>query len=69
MIARRRPRPARTPYQIGCMVGAWLFLMAAVAFALSGFAAHDQGDVVASLAGVALMVVGAVSCARSARTG
>lgn len=51
------------------MVGAWLFLMAAVAFALSGFAAHDQGDVVASLAGVALMVVGAVSCARSARTG
>ncbi|UXE04444.1 membrane protein [Mycobacterium phage Funsized] len=69
MIARRREPRRRTPYQIGCAVGAWLFLLAAVAFALSGCTAHDGGDVVGAIAGVAVALTGAAACAHSARHG
>ncbi|QHB37811.1 hypothetical protein I5G63_gp070 [Mycobacterium phage Imvubu] len=68
-MRRSRQRPARTPYQLGCAVGAWLFLLAAVAFALSGCTAHDRGDVVGAVAGVVVALLGALACARTARTG
>lgn len=68
MIARRR-RPERSPYQLGCAVGAWLFLLAATAFAITVLAAHDRGDVVGGVAGIAVCLLGSHACASSARRG
>lgn len=64
-----RQRPARTPYQLGCAVGAWLFILAACAFALGVLTAQDRGDVVGGVAGIAVTLLGSHACASSARLG